>query len=431
MVGAGYVGLVAACGLANSGHQVTRVEKDPARLSCLREGKVPFREEGLDELLHKAVGMGRLSFAAELTGAPPADITMVAVGTPSLPSGKVDLSQVQEVVAGVAAMVTEPVLLVMKSTVPPGTGAKLQERFLSKARVPIRYVSNPEFLREGRAVYDWYHPDRIVIGADDPTVVEQVKALYADIEAPVIHMDVASAEMTKYAANAFLATKISFINEIAHLCELVGADVLFVANAVGLDPRIGPHFLQAGLGYGGSCFPKDTSGLDFIASMNGHQFNLLKAVIEVNQRQRLEAARKLAAALGGLADKEIAVLGLAFKPGTGDVREAPAIDIIRLLLDEGARVRAYDPAAMEYARRVLPPDVTYTSTALQALDDAHATVVATEWPEFITLDWEAASHHMQPPRVVLDGRNCLPIEKLLACGLVYVGIGRRVQVREY
>jgi UDPglucose 6-dehydrogenase len=290
--------------------------------------------------------------------------------------------------------------------------------------VPVSYLYNPEFLREGHAVRDWYHPDRIVIGGDDNAAIAKLTRLYEDIEAPVLTMNIGSAEMVKYAANAFLATKISFINEIANLCELVGADILPVADAVGKDKRIGGAFLQAGLGYGGSCFPKDTCGLDFVSTCNGYSFNLLKAVIEVNNRQRVLALRKLRNALGKLHDKTICVLGLSFKPGTDDVRESPAMEIIELLLDEGVKIKTYDPMAMTNARRMLPESVCFASSALEATEHSHALLLATEWPEFINMDWSKVKALMRPPYVVLDGRICLQADEVAKNGLHYLSIGR-------
>lgn len=424
VIGMGYVGLVAACCLSRSGHQVTGVESDPEKLGKLRSGVLPLYEEGLEDVYRKAVDSRRLSFTDNMQEAiETADIIMIAVGTPSLPDGRVDLSQVYEVAQTIREVADHPLIVVMKSTVPPGTGKYLIERFFSKARGPISYVSNPEFLREGIAVWDWYHPDRIVVGCDDLNVAEKVLALYSDIEAPRVTMDVTSAEMVKYASNAFLATKISFINEIANLCELVGADIKAVAPAVGMDTRIGPHFLQAGLGYGGSCFPKDTKGLDFVSTINGYSFNLLKAVIEVNAKQRVHAVRKLHKLLGGLAGKRVAVLGLAFKPNTDDIREAPAIDIIRYLVDEGAEVAASDPLAIRNASSQLPPGVKLSPDPYEILQGAQAVLLATEWPQFVGLDWARVKSLMCEPSVVVDGRNALDSKKLTELGYTYCGFG--------
>lgn len=281
VIGAGYVGLVAACSLTSSGHEVTCVEHEESKRNKLSNGFVPFYEEGLEKLLSSGLERGRLVFSGNIADALKNEVVLVAVGTPAQRDGRIDLSQVFNVATEITEKAFKSIVLVMKSTVPPGLGQQLQKRFFSGGKVKISYVSNPEFLREGQAVKDWYNPDRIVLGGDDSDALEMVKGLYNDIDAPVCIMDISSAEMVKYASNAFLATKISFINEIANLCELVGADIGPVARAVGMDKRIGSHFLQAGLGYGGSCFPKDTKGLDFISTLNGHTFNLLKAVAVV------------------------------------------------------------------------------------------------------------------------------------------------------
>lgn len=424
VIGAGYVGLVAAACLGRSGHQVVCIEKDEGKLAGLQAGRLPFYEAGLAEIFTAGLAKGSLHLSSEIAGCLDAEMVIIAVGTPARPDGRIDLSQIYAVISQVVAQARFPQLIVMKSTVPPGFGENLKARFLSRAGVPLTYLANPEFLREGSAVRDWYYPDRIVIGGDQEIAVAKLARLYADIDAPVVSMDISSAEMVKYAANAFLATKISFINEIANLCELVGADIGPVARAVGMDRRIGGEFLQAGLGYGGSCFPKDTCGLDFVSTCNGYAFNLLKAVIEVNNRQRVLALRKLRKALGTLHDKTVCVLGLAFKPGTDDIRESPALDIINLLLDEGVKIRVYDPLAMKSAQRIVPPEVYFASGAMAAPEGCQALLVATAWPEFATLDWMAVKKMMLPPRLVLDGRNCLPAEEIIKNGLVYQGVGR-------
>ncbi len=314
----------------------------------------------------------------------------------------------------------------MKSTVPPGTGATLKARYLTHAAVPVRYVSNPEFLREGHAIDDWYHTDRIVLGSDDVEAFATMRALYADIEAPVVETDIASAETIKYASNAFLSTKISFINEIANLCDAIGADIDAVAHGVGLDARIGPQFLRAGIGYGGSCFPKDTRALDFISTMNGYQFTLLKAVIEVNNRQRLLPVVHLMRALPDLHERTVAVLGLSFKPQTDDVRESPALDIVPLLVEEGARVRMYDPVAAD----ISIAGAARVDDVWEALAGASAAIVITEWPAFIELDWHRAARTMAPGAIVFDGRNCIDPEAVRAAGLTYMAVGRPGAQRE-
>ncbi len=321
VIGAGYVGLTAACCLANAGHRVTCIENNEPKLKLLNQGISPIQEKGIDQLLKQGLASGKLSFVPSLPKPIETDtVIMITVGTPSLPSGAADLSSIYQVAAELKNAIQYPLILIMKSTVPPGTGVKLVQRYFENT--PISYVANPEFLREERAIEDWYHPSRIVIGAADNKIAEKVRQLYSDIDAPVIITDITSAETIKYAANAFLVTKISFINEIANLCETMGANIDDVAKGIGLDTRIGPDFLRAGLGYGGSCFPKDARALDFAALNKGYDLRLLKATIEVNTKQRILAVHKLKQLLGGLAGKEIALLGLAFKPDTDDIRES-------------------------------------------------------------------------------------------------------------
>ena len=423
VIGIGYVGLVASCAFAHSGYEVLGVEKDVKRLELLKRGICPVYEDGLGELLSQCMQRGLLVFTDNFSQVMNSDIVFITVGTPSMPSGQADLSQVYEAVNQVVDIMDSPTILVMKSTVPPGTGEIIKKRFI-KSLVRISYVSNPEFLREGKALWDWYHPDRIVIGGENEKSLRMVAELFSNIKAPIVTMDITSAEMVKYASNAFLATKISFINEIANLCDLVGANIDNVAQAVGMDKRIGENYLQAGLGYGGSCFPKDTKGLNYISTFKGYNFNLLKAVIEVNYNQRVNAVRKISEALGDLNDKKIAVLGLSFKAGTDDVRESPSLDIITLLLSEGARVSAFDPLATKKSKIFLPPDVKLFDDIYKCLENANAILLATEWPEFKSLDWVEIKVIMQPPYIIMDGRNMLNKEKLNNIGLKYLGVGR-------
>jgi len=425
VIGTGYVGLVAAVCLANSGKQVVAVEKSVEKLAKLREGIMPIYEEGLEELFHGVVAAGRLTFTDDLAAALQVSQTvLIAVGTPSLPDGRCDLSQVQAVAQTLATQAPHPLVVVMKSTVPPGTGRMLVERYFAQAVQPISYCSNPEFLREGRAVWDWYNPDRIVFGASDEAAVGALHALYDDIDRPKVVMDVTSAEMVKYTSNAFLAVKISFINEIANLCEQVGADIDLVAPAVGMDDRIGPKFLNAGIGYGGSCFPKDTLGLNYVATANGLHATILRAVMDVNERQRVIAVNKVLRALGNPVGKKVAVLGLAFKPGTDDIREAPALSIIEQLLAAGAEVAAADPMAVPHASHLHSlRDVRLTTDPYEAAHGAHAVLLTTEWPEFVNLDWHRLREGVEHP-YVLDGRNSLDKQALLATGWQYEGMGR-------
>ena len=353
---------------------------------------------------------------------PVGEIILVAVGTPTQAYGGTDLSQVYSAIRWIKECDTEKAVLVMKSTVPPGTGLRLMTEELADSQ--LKYVFNPEFLREGQAVHDWFHPDRIVIGGEDGDAIALVKKMYEGIETPVLITDVTSAEMIKYAANAFLPTKISFINEIASLCDRLGANIDDVAQGIGLDPRIGPSFLQAGLGYGGSCFPKDTRALEFLSAVKGYNCELLRAVINVNNRQRLLPIQALQEIFPSLKDVKLALLGLAFKPNTDDVREAPALDIARLLVELGAKVQAYDPKAMETARPLLPKEVALCDSAMDALRGAQAAILVTEWQEFIDLPWEKVVGLMAEPRFIFDGRNALDGRALMKLDFKYRGVGR-------
>ena len=416
--GAGYVGLVTGVCLAAAGHRVTVLDVDEDKLARLRSGMVPFHEPELQAVMADALATECLAFDHADTIAEIGEFAFVAVGTPSTLGGSADLRYVRAVVDKVLGLGSPGTVVVMKSTVPPGTGKQLSPRL---AQGGIEYVSNPEFLREGRAVSDWFNTERIVLGGE-PEAVAKVAALYGNIDSPIVSGDVTSAELIKYASNAFLATKISFANEIANLCDCVGADVELVMQGVGLDGRIGPAFLSAGIGYGGSCFPKDTRALDFLSSMNGHDFHLLKAVIDVNSRQRLLPIMALRDRLGELAGRRVAVLGLTFKPDTDDTREAPATDIIGMLLSEGATVRAFDPVGtMSFES----PDYEQSATIGDALRDAEAALVTTEWRDIVDADWHALLGSMRAPRYVYDGRNCLDGDAVRAAGGLYVGVGRR------
>jgi len=432
VIGMGYVGSVAAVGLARVGHNVLATDIDQAKIQALRSGQLPINEPGLKELLDSCTGYGHLSFKhlSEIDEIN-ARAIMISVGTPSRIDGAADLKQVKEAICWVRDRVVVPTTIIMKSTVPPGTGRCLISQYLVDSPSKISYISNPEFLREGQAVNDWFSPDRIVIGGEDRDSIELVGCLYAGIDAPIVVTNVTSAELIKYAANAFLAMKISFINEIAHICDYLGADINSVANGVGLDQRIGYQFLKAGIGYGGSCFPKDVRALDYLSMVNGYNFELLRAVINVNNRQRILAVRKLRNVLGNLSGKTIAVLGLSFKPGTDDIREAPAIDIIRMLIDEGASVKAHDPVAISNAKKIFPNnDVTFCDFVWDALQHVQAVILATEWEEYINLNWELIKNIMNQPYLIIDGRNCLKPDELMSMGFVYYGIGRGVLAKD-
>jgi UDPglucose 6-dehydrogenase len=417
VIGVGWVGLVTAACFAELGHRVIARDIAVEKVEALNRGGVTVHEPGLEELL--ARNAERLTFTTEVGPLlEAAGLLFVCVDTPPTPSGDADLSRVRSVIeetSGVAGKV-----LVMKSTVPAGTGEAIG-RGLGAADA---YVSCPEFLKEGSAVEDFMHPDRVVIGADagNEEAADRVAALYEPLGGELVRTDVASAEMIKLASNAFLATKISFVNEIANVCEEVGADVAEVARGMGLDSRIGPAFLRAGIGYGGSCFPKDVSALKMLAGNTGYHFQLLNAVIEVNELQKRRVVGKLQKHLGSLLGRRIALLGLAFKPDTDDMREASSLVLAARLQGEGAEVVAYDPVAGDRARELLD-SVELAGSALDALDAADAAVLVTEWQEFADLDWAAAAERMARPLIV-DGRNFLDARRLSDAGFEYEGIGR-------
>jgi UDPglucose 6-dehydrogenase len=416
VIGVGWVGLVTAVCFAELGHEVIARDILPEKVESLARGETTIHEPGLEEMLQR--NAERITFTtemSELLGR--ARLLFVCVDTPPTYSGDADLSRVRAVVQELPE--DSEHVLTMKSTVPAGTGQSIR-----RDRVGLPYVSCPEFLKEGTAVVDFMNPDRVVIGADpgDEAPAAAVAALYEPLGGEILHTDVASAEMIKLASNAFLATKISFINEIANVCEEVGADVGEVAAGMGADSRIGSAFLRAGIGYGGSCFPKDVSALKMLAGNTGYHFQLLTAVIEVNELQKRRVVSKLQKHLGSLIGKRIALLGLAFKPDTDDMREASSLVLAARLQGEGAEVVAYDPVAAEPAGAMLD-SVEMADSALAALDGADAVVLVTEWSEFATLDWaEAASRMAQP--LIVDGRNFLDPEKLVAAGFRYEGIGR-------
>ncbi len=417
MFGAGWVGLVTGACFAELGHDVVVRDVLPERIEALQAGRLPLHEPGLAELLER--NRERLTFTTELDEVVSAPIMFVCVGTPPTYSGDADLSAVWTVVDHLPAL-EERAILVMKSTVPVGTGEKVRAALDARGLAHVGYVSNPEFLSEGSAVKDFMGPDRLVVGAFTEADAGTVAALYEPLEAPIVEADVASAEMIKLAANAFLMTRISFINEIANVCEATGADVEQVAKGIGLDHRLGPHFLRAGIGWGGSCFPKDGVALKQLASNSGYHFQLLNAVIEVNELQKRRVIGKLEKHLGKLRGKTIALLGLAFKPNTDDLREAPSLVLASRLLAEGAEVRTWDPVAD--ASRLLQ-GVTFCDSVLDAVTGADAAVIVTEWDELKTLASEEVRSAMHRP-LILDGRNLLDPEQARAAGFDYEGIGR-------
>ena len=424
VIGAGYVGLVTAAGLAEVGREVRVVEVDPERRTAVAAGRSPIHEPGLDDLLAAVVGAGRLRAVETMAeGVAGAGIVIVAVGTPPTPEGEADLSQVRRAVDEAVRSAVPGAVIAIKSTVPPGTTRALAR---GCRRGDLAFVMFPEFLREGSALDDVRHPSRVVVGGEDPVAVERVAALLGGPGTSRLLCDSVSAELIKYGSNAFLATKISFINEMAQLSELTGADIEKVADGMGLDPRIGRSFLSAGLGWGGSCFPKDVRALETSAGYHGQSFWLLKAAIEVNSQQRRRFTAKLLHGLGGsLEGRRVAILGLAFKPFTDDMRQAPAVDVIHQLEDLGAAVTATDPVALDQARPLLPR-TALVGDPYEAVTGADAVGLVTEWPEFQALDWGRVIGLMRG-RLVVDGRNCLDGEAIAGLGGVYVSMGRRPQ----
>jgi UDPglucose 6-dehydrogenase len=415
--GAGYVGLVTGACFADLGHDVVVRDILPERIQRLQAGEVPIYEPGLDEVLERC--SDRISFTLDVREAVEgADFVYVAVGTPPTYAGDADLSAVWTVIDELPDDANATV--VMKSTVPVGTGEKVRAALEARGLESVGYVSNPEFTAEGTAVRDFMEPDRIVIGAFEEEDGDAVKALHAGIDAPIVRADVNSAEMIKLAANAFLVTRISFINEIANVCELVGADVQHVAAGIGLDHRLGPHFLRAGIGWGGSCFPKDSLALKQLAANSGYHFQLLNAVIEVNDLQKRRVLQKLERNLGKLRGKRIALLGLAFKPNTDDMREAPSLVLASRLIAEGAEVRGWDPVARPELQ-----GVELCTTPLEAVTGADAAVIVTEWPQLLEFPSEEARQAMRHPLIV-DGRNHLDPDTVRALGFAYEGTGRRI-----
>jgi UDPglucose 6-dehydrogenase len=428
MIGAGYVGLVSGACFADFGHQVTCIDTDAAKIEALKRGEIPIFEPGLDELVESNMQQGRLEFAADTSRVREADAVFIAVGTPSRRGdGHADLSFVYQAVREIAPLLAATAVVITKSTVPVGTGDEI-ENILRGVRpdAEIQVVSNPEFLREGAAIQDFKHPDRIVVGTGDEDARKALAEIYRPLylnAPPIIYVSRRTAELIKYASNAFLATKITFINEMADLCEQVGADVQEVARGMGLDNRIGGKFLHAGPGFGGSCFPKDTTALIKTAHDHGVPLRLVEAVAAVNDQRKRAMARKVVSALAGsVRGKTIAVLGLTFKPNTDDTRDSPAIPLITALHDLGAIVRGYDPAGMEQAKPHLP-DVHYCQSAYSAAEGAEALVIATEWEQFRALDLSRLKRVMARPLVV-DLRNIYRDDEMRRAAFRYVPIGR-------
>ncbi|MCC6888610.1 MAG: UDP-glucose/GDP-mannose dehydrogenase family protein [Hyphomicrobiales bacterium] len=428
MIGTGYVGLVSGACFADFGHDVTCVDSDAAKIAALNNGDIPIYEPGLADLVAANREQGRLAFTTAFDAVPAADAVFIAVGTPSRRGdGHADLSYVYAAARQLAPLLSDATVVVTKSTVPVGTGDEV-ERILRELRpdLAVPVVANPEFLREGAAIQDFKHPDRIVVGTNDPRARDVLADIYRPLylnAAPLLFVDRRTAELIKYAANSFLATKITFINEMADLCEQVGADVQQVARGIGLDNRIGGKFLHAGPGYGGSCFPKDALALIKTAQDYGTALRIVETVVAVNDQRKRAMARKVAAALGGsIRGKTVAVLGLTFKPNTDDMREAPSVALVTALMDQGANVRAYDPAGMEQAKAILP-QVSYCDGPYSCASGAHALVLVTEWEQFRALNFTRLRAAMACP-VFIDLKNVYQPEDIAAAGFSYHGIGR-------
>jgi UDPglucose 6-dehydrogenase len=433
VIGTGYVGLVTGAGLADFGNDVVCVDVDVRKIEALRGGAIPIYEPGLDKIVSKNVTEGRLKFTTDLGEAiRAARAIFIAVGTPPKSDGSADLRYVESVAHSIAENMNGPKLVITKSTVPIGTGRMIEQIIQGHATGhKASIVSNPEFLREGSAIEDFMKPDRVVIGASDAESADMMKEIYSplhSLEIPFVVTNVESSELIKYAANGFLATKITFINEIAAVCERVGANVQDVAIGMGLDSRIGPKFLQAGPGFGGSCFPKDTSAMADIARRHGYEFQIMEAVLRVNDAVKLRMIDKIVAALGGdVKGRTVAVLGLAFKPETDDMRDSPTIPLIEGLQERGARIRAYDPQAMENAKMFFS-DITYCTDAYDTARGADVLVLATEWNEFRALNFERVQKALTHPRLV-DLRNIYDPQRMASLGFEYSSVGRAEDVR--
>ncbi len=428
IVGVGYVGLVTGTCFAEFGNHVTCVDKDEERIGSLQQNIIPIYEPGLEEMVKRNQSAGRLNFTMDVNEAVEKSLAVfIAVGTPSDRAGSADLQYVYQVAETIGKLMKGYKIIVTKSTVPVGTGKKIREiiRKNQKEEIPFDVVSNPEFLREGSAIEDFLRPNRVVVGTDNEQATAIMKDLYSPlylIEIPFVNTNVETAEMIKYASNAFLATKISFINEMANICDLVGADVHQVARGMGLDGRISRKFLHPGPGYGGSCFPKDTRAIVKLAESYGYRFKIVESVIEVNERQQILMVEKIENVLGKLQGKRLGILGLTFKPNTDDIRESPAIGIIEALKEKGAIISAYDPAGMEAAAKVLK-DVNYVEDIYEAAQDADALIIITEWNEFRYLDWEKIQACLRSPTVI-DLRNIYEPDKMKTRGFNYHCVGR-------
>jgi UDPglucose 6-dehydrogenase len=426
VIGTGYVGLVTGACFSDLGNQVVCLDIAQEKIERLERGEMPIYEPGLEEVVARNVAAKRLTFTANYADAVPgADFIFIAVGTPSGVDGEADLQYVRMAAESISDALTNYAIIINKSTVPVGTGDSVAQILIERGKTPgvdFDVVSNPEFLQEGSAVYNFQQPDRVVLGSTNREAAEKVAQLYLPLRCSIMITDLRTAEMIKYASNAFLATRISFINEIATICEKLGADVKEVATGMGMDKRIGRAFLDAGVGYGGSCFPKDVKALTWMGELNGCHPQLLRAVMDINRDMRRQVLAKVRELLGGARGKTVAVWGLAFKPNTDDIREAPAFDIIHILQMEGAHIRAYDPVAMPNAQAALK-NVTFCENAYCAAEGADALVIVTEWNEFKYADWARVGASMKQ-KIVIDGRNIYEPDKLRELGFTYRGVGR-------
>jgi len=425
IIGVGYVGLVTGACFADLGNTVWCIDVDRKKITALKEGKIPIYEPQLQEIVQENIQKGRLFFTTSIAeGIKDSEIVFIAVGTPSAPNGEADLTNVEQVAIQVGKHLDHDMIIANKSTVPVGTGDLVTRLIKENLKKSVRFavVSNPEFLREGSAVYDFMFPDRVVIGDDTGYAGEILAQLYRPLQCTIIITDVLSSEMIKYSSNAYLAMEISFINEIANICDRVGADVKSVVKGMGLDKRINPSFLNPGVGFGGSCFPKDTRAIVEIAKRYGYDFKILKSVIEINENQMFVVIDKIKHFLGDLKGKRIAIWGLSFKPNTDDIREAPAYYIIKKLIEEGAVVSAYDPAAEDNMKKVLP-EVEYKKSSYDAAEKADGLIIVTEWNEFKHVNFKKLKSIMKNP-IIIDGRNIYSPSEMKAIGFKYSGIGR-------
>ncbi|MFS0674974.1 UDP-glucose dehydrogenase family protein [Ornithinibacillus sp. 179-J 7C1 HS] len=430
VIGTGYVGLVTGVSLAEIGHEVTCLDIDEAKVDLLRSGKSPIYEEGLEELLRKNIDNGRINFTTSYEeGLKDKEAIYIGVGTPQSEDGSADLRYIHAAGDSIGEHLKNDAIIVIKSTVPIGTNEYIRDYITSRLKhnVSIQIVSNPEFLRQGSAVHDTFHGDRIVIGSENQDALEKIEEVNKPFGIPILKTDLRSAEMIKYASNAFLATKISFINEIANLCEHLGANIENVTKGMGMDKRIGEFFLNAGIGYGGSCFPKDTNALISIGKSVNYQMPILQSVVDVNENQKRIIIDKLKKRFGSLNGLNIALLGLSFKPNTDDMREAPSIPVSKALIQEGVNVKAYDPVAMDNAKKVIPSEVQFQDSIESAVEGADCLVILTEWKDFITFGLENYKVKLKNP-IIFDGRNCFNVQDATSLGIEYYSIGRPSEI---